>query len=70
MKTVDLREFFAHLQETPEKLLDVMEECGEYYEQFDIVLEHNGLRVVLPLHADLYYRMEKLIADEIRENEE
>jgi len=64
----NLKDFKEHVERSIYTMLDLMQE-GDYEERFDLVLELNGKKVEIPMHADLYQRLTRFIQEEIDENE-
>jgi hypothetical protein len=54
----------------PEVLHELMDQIdtGDYTENFDLKIEWNGQTLQLPMHADLYSRLERLLQEEVEEN--
>lgn len=64
-----IEQFEEHMIKTVHELFDALEE-GDLDERFDLHIQLNGKKIVLPMHADLYSRLEQFMKEEREENEQ
>jgi hypothetical protein len=64
-----LKQFLKHMESTREELLEDLYR-GKGISKYDVTIQLNGKYVVIPLHADCYSRLERLIQEEIEEENE
>ena len=63
----NILEFMEHMQKSVFELMDTLE-TGDYEERFNLNISLNGKELSLPLHADLFSRLETLLQEEKEEN--
>lgn len=68
-KYMDLEDFPKHMSESVTELLDHME-FNDYHEKFDLIIEWNGAKLRLDMHADLYQNLEAFINHAIEEDQQ
>lgn len=64
-----IEEFEKHMIKTVHELFDQLEK-GDLDDRFDLNISLNGKTITLPMHADLFSRLEKFMKDEREENEQ
>ncbi|QFP93429.1 UNVERIFIED_ORG: hypothetical protein Xoosp15_164 [Xanthomonas phage Xoo-sp15] len=67
-KEVTLEEFQVHMKEMLDKIFLALDNDGDMND-FIVNVEFNGKHVAMPIHADLFARLETFIQSEIDENE-
>ncbi|WPF70250.1 hypothetical protein BCVP_CDS0222 [Bacillus phage BC-VP] len=67
-KEVTLEEFQSHMKEMLDKIFLALDGNGDIND-FVVNVEFNGKHVAMPIHADLFSRLERFIELEIEENE-
>ena len=63
----NISHFLDHMQKSVFELMDTLE-TGDYEERFNLNISLNGKELSLPLHADLYSRLESFLNEEMEEN--
>jgi hypothetical protein len=63
----EINSFMDHMQKSVFELMDTLE-TGDYEERFNVKISLNGKELSLPLHADLFSRLETLLKEEKEEN--
>ena len=63
-----LQEFIKHLDNTKEELLDSLYINGKKYdEKFNLTLTTNGQTITIPMDADVWSNIQKLVREKLNE---
>ncbi|AHN66494.1 hypothetical protein Bcp1_017 [Bacillus phage Bcp1] len=68
-KEVTLEGFQVHMKEMLDKIFLALDGKEGDINDFVVNIEFNGKHVAMPVHADLFSRLERFIELEIEENE-